>query len=80
MRESVPIEANDGADAKDVVGDDMDVVELDDGLVEMSETSTADVATKPTKQRAGKVKTSHEIHLDSDSEEEEVAIVSADHL
>ena len=77
MRESVPIEANDGADAKDVVGDDMDVVELDDGLVEMSETSTADVATK---QKAGKVKTSHEIHLDSDSEEEEVAIVSADHL
>ena len=69
-----------GADARDVVGDDMDVVELDDGLVEMSETSAADVTTKPTKQKAGKVKTSHEIHLDSDSEEEEVAIVSADHL
>ena len=80
MRESVPIEANDGADAKDAVGNDMDVVGQDDCLVEMSETSTAVVATKPTKQKAGKVKTSHEIHLDSDSEEEEVAIVSADHL
>ena len=68
-------------DAK-VVGDAMDVVEIDDGLVEMSKASTTviDVKRVQTKQRAEKERSMHQINLESDSEEEEVAIVSADHL
>ena len=46
MRESAPVEAEDGTDAK-VADDAMDVVEIDDGLVEMSKTTPAtDVASK----------------------------------
>ncbi len=62
---------------------DMDVVEVDDGQVEMTAKSTADVklSTQPkVEKEKSKNGETAPIYLDSDSEEEEVAVVSAKHL
>ena len=63
------------------VSTEMDIVEIDQGHVEM--TNVEDSQTKPArlgKKGATKKVAIEEIDLDSDSEEEEVAVVGADHL
>ena len=58
---------------------DMDIVQIDQGLVEL--TNVEDVETKKVTKGTSKKKVEiEEINLDSDSEEEVVAVVGADHL
>jgi hypothetical protein len=59
---------------EDNVSAEMDIVEVDDGLVEMLNRTKDD---KPTKKKEEDVQ---EITIDSDSEEEDIAVVKADHL
>ena len=57
------------------VSAEMEIVEVDDGLVEMLNRSKAE---KSTKKKV--VDDVEEITIDSDSEEEDVAVVKADQL
>ena len=62
------------------VSTEMEIIEIDQGHVEM--TNVEDSQTKPAARSGKKAKKVpiEEIDLDSDSEEEEVAVVGADHL